>query len=256
MRMIAVIVICGGIILAAALLYLRHRMLRAEEGEPKEREKREEAAADYISVLISAVYLVLVAFLVVVLWQRVDDINADTRSEADQLSQLTWLAHRLPGPDHDALRTFVRDYTNAVITDEAPPGHEPQDDAAGQALNRIRVYLSAPVSLSASTSQRDVAINDVNAIASARDDRLATAAQGIPGALLIAFVALSIATVAIPYLIGPRLDLHSVLGILLTAGVVAGAALLVWNLLDPFGGVIRVNLEPLRGVITQLGQVS
>lgn len=254
--MIALIAVVGAVVVAAGLLYLRRRMLKAEESVPEGRETREEAAAEYVTVLISAVYLVMLAFLVVVLWQRVDDMNADTRSEAGQLSQITWLAHRLPAADHAELRTFVRDYATGVLADEAPPGHHTSDDAADRALTQGREYLATPLQLSSQSTLREQALGYLDDIASERDDRLATAATGIPGELLIAFVGLSIATVGIPYLLGPRVDLHSVVGFLITATVVVTAGLLVWNLLHPFGGATRVDLRPFHDVLDQLKQVS
>jgi hypothetical protein len=237
------------VVAAVLLLPLRRKVLRGERHKP-----RHDAAADYVSVFVSAVYLILLAFVVVVLWQRVDDVNADARAEATDLTQLVWLAHRLPAADHAALRAAVHDYTTAVLTYEFPPGAH--TDVATADLDHAREYLATPVTLSQAGTMRDAALSDLNDIQANRDDRLAKSDLGLSGLLLAALVVLSVAALLIPYLLGPKVDAHSVLGLLLTAAVVVAGLLLVWDLMNMYGGMFRVDPAPLRDVLTQLNEVT
>jgi hypothetical protein len=245
----ALLVFFAVIVMSVLLVPLRRKVLRGERHKP-----RDEAAADYVSVFVSAVYLILLAFVVVVLWQRVDDVNADTRAEAADLTQLTWLAHRLPAADHAALRTTVRDYATAVLTYEFPPGAHTEAGAAD--LDQARERLATPTTFGQSSTMRDLALGYLDDIQSNRDDRLAKSDLGLSGLLLAAVVVLSVATLLIPYLLGPRIDAHSVLGLMLTAAVIVAGLLLVWDLMNMYSGMFKVDPAPLRAALEQLDRVS
>jgi hypothetical protein len=222
----------------------------------KTTEEDKDAAGEYVSVLISAVYLTLLAFLVVVLWQRVDTMNGDVRAESSDLTQIVWDAHRLPEASKAPLRAFVQDYATGVLRQEWPPHGAADADTAASALDTARGFLASPTTLNNQSVLRDNVLAAVNDIGNNRDDRLANAREGIPELILVAFVILSLMAVLIPYLLGPRLTAHGVVGFVFTVSMVTAGALLVINLLHPFAGPLRVDQAPLRAALTTLNQVS
>jgi hypothetical protein len=244
------IVAIAALAVVAAVLALAWHRLHGVVSE------RADAAADYVSVFVSAVYLILLTFLVVVLWQRIDDINADVRAEAADLNQLIWTAHREAGPDRTTLRTVVRDYATAVLVHEWPA-----DDTAGAApatgaLNAARAGIATPFPLDQQTTLRDDVLSALDDIGANRADRLAESHVGLPGWVLGSFVVLSVVALLVPFLLGPRLDAHGLVGLAVTIGGIAAAGLLVWELLHPYGGLVGIDPTPLRAVLANLGQVS
>jgi hypothetical protein len=237
-------------LVAIAVLVLARRRRRGVESE------RADAAADYVSVFVSAVYLILLAFLVVVLWQRVDDINIDVRAEAADLNQLIWTAHRQVGSDHATLRTAVRDYTTAVLAHEWPEDGATSTAPATAALDAARTRIATPLPLDRPTNLRDDVLAAFDDIESNRSDRLAESHLGLPGWVLGAFAVLSLVTLLVPLLLGPRLDAHGLIGLGVTIGGIAAAGLLVWDLLHPYGGLVAIDPTPLRAVLANLTQVS
>jgi hypothetical protein len=238
-------------ILAHVIVARRSSAVNAEEHN-----HHEAAATDYVNVLVSAVYLLLVAFIIVVLWQRQEDISSDVRAEASDLSQLTWIAHRLPTSDHEMLRTAVQDYTTAVLAHEWPATQPADMTAAWQASQYAISHLATTFSLDQQTTLRDEAISLVADMQQNRADRLAKSAQGLPGPLLVTFGICSAATVLLPYLLRPRIRAHSVIGLMISVGLVVASAWLVVDLLRPYDGLLAVSPGPLRNVLTQLSVVS
>ena len=88
-----------------------------------------------------------------VLWQRQDDINSDVRAEASDLSQLTWIAHRLPPTDHEMLRAAVQDYTTAVLAHEWPAQSTADTVPAWQASQYAISHLATTFSLDQQTTR-------------------------------------------------------------------------------------------------------
>ncbi|HTJ71516.1 MAG TPA: DUF4239 domain-containing protein [Actinospica sp.] len=240
----------------AVLAILAHIVVARRAAGHEEHPHHEAAATDYVNVLVSAVYLLLIAFIIVVLWQRQEDINADVRAEASDLSQLTWIAHRLPGADHAMLHTAVEDYTTAVLAHEWPANTAADTAPAWQASQNAISHLATTFSLDEQTTLRDQAIALVADVQQNRADRLAKSAQGLPGPLLATFAIVSAATVLLPYLLRPRIRAHSVIGLTVSVGLVVASAWLVLDLLRPYDGLLAVSPEPLRNVLTQLSIVS
>jgi Protein of unknown function (DUF4239) len=240
----------------ALLAVLAHVIVARRAANAEEHPHQQAAATDYVNVLVSAVYLLLVAFIIVVLWQRQEDIGADVRAEASDLSQLTWIAHRLPGADHTMLRTAVQDYTTSVLAHEWPAGSASDTAPAWQASQNAISHLATTFNLDQQTTLRDEAISLVADVQQNRADRLAKSAQGLPGPLLATFAIVSAATVLLPYLLRPRIRAHSVIGLTISVGLVVASAWLVLDLLQPYNGLLAVSPEPLRNVLTQLNLVN
>ena len=240
----------------AASALLAHVVVARRAAHGEEHARHEAAATDYVNVLVSAVYLLLIAFIIVVLWQRQDDINSDVRAEASDLSQLTWIAHRLPPTDHEMLRAAVQDYTTSVLVHEWPARSTADTVPAWQASQYAISHLATTFSLDEQTTLRDEAISLVADVQQNRSDRLAKSEQGLPGPLLATFTIVSGATVLLPYLLRPRIQAHSVIGLTISVGLVVASAWLVLDLLRPYDGLLAVSPGPLRNVLTQMSVIS
>jgi hypothetical protein len=251
-RMTVIWVIVG----VAVSAVLAHVVVARRAAHSEEHARHEAAATDYVNVLVSAVYLLLIAFIIVVLWQRQDDINSDVRAEASDLSQLTWIAHRLPPTDHEMLRAAVQDYTTAVLAHEWPALNTADTVPAWQASQYAISHLATTFSLDQQTTLRDEAISLVADVQQNRSDRLAKSAQGLPGPLLATFAIVSGATVLLPYLLRPRIRAHSVIGLTISVGIVVASAWLVLDLLRPYDGLLAVSPGPLRNVLAQMSVIS
>src|SRR5688572_22387432 len=76
-----------------------------------------EVAGFFIGI-IGAIYSVLMAFVVVIVWEDFRDIDANVSSEANQLVDISWLAQGLSDVERDRVRHASRTYARAVINQE------------------------------------------------------------------------------------------------------------------------------------------
>lgn len=221
-----------------------------QQAEPR---RRSEAAADYVAMFTVTMYTVLLAFIVVILWQRLEDINADVRTESQDLTQLIWSAQRLPAADRAAIRDAVTDYTAAVLGHEWPAADLAATDDSAAAVASLRTHLATAFSLDDQTTLRDQELAVVDDLAAARSDRIGkTLSSTYPEILTVALVLLSAATVATPFLLGPRLEALSILGIAVTIGVVVSALVLVVDMQGDYSGAFSVSRIPFETVQQQL----
>ena len=215
--------------------------------------RRSEAAADYVAMFTVTMYTVLLAFIVVILWQRLEDINADVRTESQDLTQIIWSAQRLPAADRTAMRSAVTNYTTAVLDHEWPPANLGSTNVSASAVNNVRHYLANAFSLDQQTTLRDQELAVLDDLAAVRADRIGkTLSSSYPAILTVALVLLSVATVLTPFLLGPRLEPLSILGIAVTVAIVIAALVLVIDMQGDYGGAFSVSRVPLETVKQQL----
>jgi hypothetical protein len=214
--------------------------------------RRAEAAADYVATFTVTMYTVLVAFAIVVLWQRCDDINSDVRTESQDLTQLVWTAQRLPTTDRAAIRSGVADYTLAVLNREWPPRNEAAASATDAVITSLRTRLSSPFTLDEQTTLRDQELSVTDDLANARADRLAKSLRSYPDVMISALVLLSATTVLTPFLLGPRADALSVVGLVATVAIVVAALAFAVDLASPYNGAFAISRQPLQYVQQQL----
>lgn len=250
--MAVAVLVCLVLASVAALLVTDH--LRKRKGRRPER--ADAPALDYVNTFISTLYMVLLALVVVVQWQNVDQINADVRAEATTLGALVQTAQRMPGAEGTAVHDSAIDYAEAVIAHEWPPpsSRAAQDDAAAAALNAGEAAVTHPVGLDVSLGTiEDQAIGQYQALAQSRADRLATSSSETSPVLIIALGVLSFITVITPLVLGLRADAIAFTGLVMTSALVCLSFWFVLDINTLFHGIVHADSAPLSAFLAAPG---
>jgi hypothetical protein len=76
--------------------------------------------ASTIFNMVGVLYAVLLAFVVVQVWQTNDDAQNYSQAEASDVSEIYFTARALPQPQRDQLKDLARSYAETVATEEWP----------------------------------------------------------------------------------------------------------------------------------------
>lgn len=229
------------VLASVAALAITDRVRKEEKPE-----RKDGSALDYVNTFISTLYIVLLALIVVVQWQNVNEINADVGSEASTLTALVQTADRMPGQEGVTVRDSAIDYAKAVLAHEWPPPANTNGDAAAVALNTGEAAVTHPVALDASLGTiEDQAIGEYQTLAETRSDRLAASSSQTSPVFLVALGVLSLITVLTPFALGLRADSIAFIGLLVSTALVVLAFWLVLDLNSLYHGVIHADSTPL-----------
>jgi hypothetical protein len=240
---------------AALLVTDRLRKRKEEQAQEELSERKDASALDYVNTFISTLYMILLALVVVVQWQNVDQINTDVRTEASTLTALVQTAQRMPGAEGITVRDSAIDYAQGVLAHEWPPSSATMDDdpAAG-ALDAGQGAVTHPVALDASLGTiEDQAIGQYQELSQARADRLATSLSQTSPLLMIALGVLSFITVLTPMALGLRADAIAFGGLVLTVVLVCLSFWFVLDLNTLFHGLIHADSGPLSRFLAAPG---
>jgi hypothetical protein len=248
------VLICLVLASVAALLVIDLLRRRRRERGP-DSERPDASALDYVNSFISTLYMVLLALIVVVQWQNVDQINADVRNEATTLTALVQTAQRMPGAEGVTVRDSAIDYARGVIAQEWPPPSGTGDqDAAAEALDAGQAAVTHPVSLDTSLGTiEDQAIEQYQTLEQTRADRMAASTAQTSPVLIFALGALSFITVVTPLVLGLRADAIAFGGLVLTTALVCLSFWFTMDLNTLFHGVVHADAGPLRQFLAAPG---
>jgi hypothetical protein len=217
-------------------------------------ERKDASALDYVNAFISTLYMVLLALVVVVQWQNVDQINSDVRTESTALTALVQTAQRMPAAEGATVRASAIYYANAVLAHEWPAPANSQGDAAAQALNTGQAAVTHPVAANTSLGTiEDQAIGEYQAIAAARSDRLAASSSGTSPVLLVALGVLSFITILTPLALGLRADAIAFAGLAVSTLLVCLSFWFVLDLDSLYHGLIHTDATPLHQFLSAPG---
>lgn len=180
---------------------------------------------------------ILLALMVVAVWERYVEAQEITESEANTLADLYSDAAAFREPDRSRLRQRIRDYVLAVEADEwRAMAERKESPRAWQAYATIRrAYLDVTPHDLREALWLEQSLRRLDVLADARRLRLLHSRTRLPAAMWIALSVLSLATVGFSYLFGVRDPrLHAVV----SGAIAAGLALtltLIWALQQPFG---------------------
>jgi hypothetical protein len=214
----------------------------------------ENDVAGVIVSVLAGIYGIVVAFVIVVLWEDFRSAQDVASSEANSLSQMVQDSDAFPVPNRAAVVDAVRHYVRTVVDDEwvamRQRRESPTAEAAiGRLYDSLRTF--EPSTAVESSFFQDASSN-LDQVQTSRRDRIRLSQRGLPGVLQVLIVGGAFLIVLFSYLFGVESQrVH----MLMSGGValLLGFTLLLAVLLQsPFSGDIAVKPSVFReGTLAQ-----
>jgi hypothetical protein len=107
-------VVGGACLVALAGLELVERLV------PATSRQRHNDVAGFIYAALGVIYAVLLALVVIAVWEEYDAASETVEQEANALAEIAWLGHRLPEPEGAHIQELARSYAHEVVDKEWP----------------------------------------------------------------------------------------------------------------------------------------
>ncbi|MFD0987691.1 bestrophin-like domain [Methyloligella solikamskensis] len=219
-----------------------------------ERLQRNNEVGGFKFANIGVLYAVMLAFMVIAVWQDYQDVETAVRTEAKAVRDLHHLTYALPGNAGEAVRKPLLAYAKHVKKDEWP---EMADGTLGQKPAEYLAHVAeAILSLKVETlkdlAQYQEALRLAAVIQDSRSERVESADGSIPQILWLALIGGAFILLGYPAFFGTQNVIAQVSMAAVMAALVA-LVLLPAILLDfPFTGPVHISSEPFDIVTREL----
>jgi hypothetical protein len=194
---------------------------------------------------ISLIYSLILAFVIVAVWNNYEELNNTIEKEADKLSNILIHSQELPDSMSRPIQNAVRDYARLVVSNEWQTSTE-------EKLNNTKLPLLRQMIVKFESAQPteekilDIIDDDLSDAADLRRERINHHHSHVPGMVWVILIAGTIITVLCSYLfsVEPK-RLHYLLTCLLTC-MIALSLFLVYMLDHPFQGTSHVSGKPFE----------
>src|ERR671912_526573 len=240
-----VLVVGGVCLLALAGFELVQRLV------PAASRQRHNDVAGFIYAALGVIYAVLLALVVIAVWEEYDAASVTVEQEANAAPDIFWLADRLPEPRGTHVQELVRSYAQEVVHREWPlmeQGQAPlmmhtQGTLAGWSLiDDIRANLQGFEPRTKAEEQLYAeGLDQVDSLADARRMRLVAAEEGVPGVLWAVLIFGGMAAVGFTYLFGLESTWAHRLMVVILAGVIGLVLFTIGAMEHPFSGGARIG---------------
>ena len=201
--------------------------------------------------LAGVLYAVLVAFLVVVVWEQFGDAEDATQAEASAISELLRDSVAIPQADRAQVQQSLIDYTRDVIDDELPRMRrgETVEEESGPMTDVWSAYLSVQPQSRNEIAFFDHDIVKLNDLSANRKMRVTAGDAAVPGELWVLLVGGGAVVMAFTFLFGTRDVVVHACAVGLTAGLMGFVIYLIFALEHPFVGALSVTPEAYVNVL-------
>jgi len=207
---------------------------------------------------VGVLYAVLLAFVIIVVWEKYSDAEVKVVNEAGAAENIYRLSQGLGDVNGGDLRRAVASYLKAAIEDDWPAmsrGVPGASREAKQALDAIYRMLSVV------NDERNRAIvgdifRQLDRLTESRRARLVAAEGGVPNVIWLVLLGGAVVTIAFTFFFGMEsLQSQTVMTALLA--LLIFAELLVVVAIDrPFAGAVRVHPNALSEVLSDFETLS
>jgi protein-S-isoprenylcysteine O-methyltransferase Ste14 len=222
---------------------------------PPERREEHNDVAGFIYAVLGVAYAVVLAFMLIAVWQDYNTAQTNVESEANELAGVYFLASRLPESERTHVQDLARMYARVVVEQEWPMMEQGQTSPrADSLLRQLRFEL---LEFDPHTRGEQVlyerGLTDLHNAVDARSSRLLQVREGIPNLLWVVLVVGGVITVSFTYLFGLKSNVAHAL-------IVAALTLLICAILFtigefdyPFSGVVEIRPEAFREALRSFG---
>jgi hypothetical protein len=250
-----VLVVCGACLAAVVGLALVNRLV------PASVRKEQNDVAGFIYAVLGVIYAVLLALVVIAVWEEFGRARVTVETEANALAEIFWLAHQLPEPEGRELQELSRSYAEVVVDEEWPlmeQGRAPLMEHTEEVTQGWVLIddIRAPLQEVEPRTQADQelyaeGLDQVQRLADARRTRLVQAEEGLPSVLWVVLVVAGIVVVGFGYLFGMENTGAHALMVVALAGVIALVLFTIAAMEHPFSGGARVGPEAFELVLNR-----
>jgi Protein of unknown function (DUF4239) len=250
-----VLIVCGACLASVVGLALVQRLV------PATIRKEHNDVAGFIYAVLGVIYAVLLALVVIAVWEEFGRARVTVESEANALAEIFWLAHQLPEPEGRELQELAHSYAEEVVDEEWPlmeQGRTPQMENTQETsrgwvlIDDIRATVQGYEPRTAAGEELYAeGLDQVQRLADARRARLVQAEEGLPTVLWVVLIAGGIVVVGFAYLFGLDNTGAQALMVVALAGVIALGLFTIAAMEHPFSGGARVSPEAFELVLNR-----
>ncbi|WP_405017528.1 DUF4239 domain-containing protein [Kitasatospora sp. NBC_00070] len=236
-------------VLVALGLYLTHRLV------PNGRRMPFNEVGGVLFSMVGVLYAVLLAFVVIVVWENTEAAKVTTFKEADAVAGVYWLSRQMPAPAGPELEQLTLGYAHEVITVEWPMmTRHRTDPTATTMIYRIR---ETALSFQPGEDTRlqgiyQQLVADVEQLASERRARLNQIDDVVPTLLWVALIIGAVVTVGFTFFFGLPNLLVQIVMVATMAGLMALLLVTIKEMDYPFDGLYGIDPEAFRVFLSRL----
>ena len=237
------------VLVAVAGLVLVQRLV------PPERRVGQNDVAGFIFAVLGVAYAVLLAFVVIAVWEEYKTAQTNVESEAHELAGVYFVASRLPEPDRTRIQDLARTYARVVVEEEWPMMERGQTSPRADSL--LRQLTLKILEFDPRTKGEQVLYEleqtQLHDAADARRSRLLEVREGIPDLLWVVLVVGGVITVSFTYLFGLKSNLAHALMVAALTLVICGILFTIGEFNYPFSGVVEIRPDAFKEVLGSFG---
>jgi hypothetical protein len=223
---------------------------------PPERREGQNDVAGFIYAVLGVAYAVLLAFVVIAVWQDYETAKTNVESEAHELAGVYFLASQLPEPERTRIRDLVRTYARVVVEEEWPMMQRGQtSERADSLVRQLRLQI---LEFDPHTKGEQVlyerGLTQLHDAADARRERLLEVREGIPNLLWVVIVGGGVVTVCFTYLFGLKSNVAHALMVAALTLVICGILFTIGEFDYPFSGAVEIRPEAFKEVLGSFGE--
>jgi len=242
---LGVMIIGGAIALSiAGLLVVRHFI-------PHNRLKTHHDVADPILGALGAVYAVLLAFVVITVWQSFDKSNSNVQLEANYMADIYRDAEAFSPDFRQKVQTLLQEYRQAVVNYEwkTMARGEMSTEVEGLMRKIWSLYTTYQPKNSTEQSFFDESVRKLNSFRELRRQRIMDSRTGIHPLLWFVLIVGALAIISFTFLFGTEnLKAQIVMGVLLSA-IISLILFTILSLDFPFTGSVTISPEPFKQIL-------
>ncbi len=242
---LGLLVVGGGVTLSIiGLLIVRHSIHHSKL-------RLHHDVADPILGAVGAVYAVLLAFVVVTVWQNFDKSNSAVQLEANYLADIYRDAEAFPPDFRQKVANTLREYREAVVKYEWPAMQKGQmsQEVEGIMKKIWTLYTNYQPKTKTEEAFFNESVHKLNEFREFRRQRIMDSRTGIHPLLWYVLLVGALAVISFTFLFGAEnIKAQIVMGVLLSALI--SLILVAILLLDyPFTGDITISPEPFKQIL-------
>jgi Protein of unknown function (DUF4239) len=239
------LLVCLFVLISVGGLLLVQRLV------PVEVRQRQNDVAGFIYAVLGVAYAVLLALMVIAVWEQWEGAKATVDDEASQLAEIYWIAHQLPQPEGRHIQELAHSYAEVVVDEEWPL--MAQGEFSPKAWATIDEIRDSIQSLHASNDDQllldQQALERVHGLADARRDRLLAAEEGLPAIMWVVMVGGGFIVVGFTYLFGMENNLTHILMVAALAMIISSVLFTVASLNYPFRGDVHIGPDAFEQIL-------